>query len=537
MSKCSFGKEKIEYLGHVVSVKGVEMDPAKISAIMAWPIPKTIKSLRGFLGVTGYYRRFIKNYSLIAGPLTDLLKKEAFVWNGPVEEAFHHLKRCVTSAPVLALPNFSKVFYVDTDASGIGIRAVLSQENHPIAFFSKKILGRMQKTSAYAREMMAITEAVAKFRHYLFGHYFIIRTDQKSLHHLTDQTIQTPEQEQWLPKLMGFRFSIEYKPGKSNIVADALSRSFCMAISAPIFPIVEEIKEAVQCDRKLLQIMRECIDDPNTQLLYSVRQGMLFRRDRMVIPAEAVELQRKLLLEFHSSPIGGHAGVTRSLSRLQANFFWPSMKTDVQRFVEECTVCQQAKHSQLHPAGLLQPLPIPQQVWEDIAMDFITGLPSSRGYQVILVVVDRLSKYAHFATLKSNFKSAQVAERFFDVVVKLHGLPSTIVSDRDQTFTSSFLRHLCRLQGTSLHMSSAYHPQTDGQSEAVNKCLEMYLRCFVYDKPKAWANYLGWAELWYNTATHTSTGITLFRAVYGRDPPPFFVILRQPLTHRTCGIN
>lgn len=377
----------------------------------------------------------------------------------------------------------------------------------------------MQKRSAYAREMMAITEAVAKFRHYLFGHYFIIRTDQKSLHHLTDQTIQTPEQEEWLPKLMGFRFSIEYKPGKSKVVADALLRCFLMAVTSPIFTIIDEIKQAIRDDEKLSHVLQDCIDKPQEQPQYIIRNGVLLRGNRVVIPAMATNLQKRLLLEYHSSPVGGHTGVARTLSRIQANFFWPSMKNDVQKFVSECMVCQQAKHSQLHPAGLLQPLPIPQQIWEDISMDFVTRLPTSQGCQVIFVVVDRLSKYAHFAPLKASFNSAQVAQKFSDVVVKLHGIPSTIVTDRNRVFTSSFWRQLCRLQGTTLHMSSAYHPQTDGQTEAVNKCLEMYLRCFVYDNPRLWAKFLGWAELWYNTATHTATGITPFRAVYGHDPP------------------
>lgn len=157
LSKCSFGQKRIEYLGHIVSEAGVEMDPEKISSIMKWPIPTNLKSLRGFLGLTGYYRRFIKGYSIVAGPLTNLLKKDAFKWSDEANVAFDELKRCVTSAPVLALPNFSKTFYVDTDASGTGIGAVLSQDKHPIAFFSKKLTDRMQKRSAYAREMFAIT--------------------------------------------------------------------------------------------------------------------------------------------------------------------------------------------------------------------------------------------------------------------------------------------------------------------------------------------------------------------------------------------
>lgn len=494
LTKCLFGQKKIEYLGHVVSQAGVEMDPSKLTAIMDWALPTNLKQLRGFLGLTGYYRRFIKNYSIIAGPLTDLLKKDAFHWSDVATEAFNALKKCVTSAPVLTLPDFTKTFYIDTDASGVGIGAVLSQDNHPIAYFSKKISDRMQKRSAYAREMLAITEVVAKFRHYLFGHYFVIRTDQKSLHHLTDQTIQTPDQEEWLPKLMGFRFTIEYKSGKANVVADALTRSFNMAMSSPVFHILGEIKTEVLKDKELAEVYAKCSAQPTALFPYSIRDGTLCWKGRVVVRPQATTLQQKLLMEFHASLVGGHAGINRTFSRIATYFHWPSMRKDVQDFVQNCLVCQRAKHSQLHPAGLLQPLPILQRIWEDVSMYFITGLPNSHGFQVIMVVVDRLSKYAHFAALKSGFTSLQVAEKFFETVVKLHGLPSTIVSDRDKVFTSSFWRHLFKLQGTTLLMSSAYHPQTDGQSEAVNKCLEMYLRCLVYENPKLWYRHLGWAE-------------------------------------------
>ena len=186
-----------------------------------------------------------------------------------------------------------------------------------------------------------------------------------------------------------------------------------------------------------------------------------------------------------------------------------------------CTICQQAKTLNTSPAGLLQPLPIPAQVWEDISMDFITGLPNSGGYTAILVVVDRLSKYAHFMPMKSDYTAKQVAELFFNTVVKLHGMPKSIVSDRDKVFTSIFWQHLFKLQGTTLAMSSSYHPQTDGQTEAVNKCLEMFLRCYTFENPKAWAKALSWAELWYNSSYHTSAGMTPFQAVYGKPAPSF----------------
>jgi hypothetical protein len=192
------------------------------------------------------------------------------------------------------------------------------------------------------------------------------------------------------------------------------------------------------------------------------------------------------LLEFHFSLIGGHAGITRTLARVSAQFFWPNMKQDVKEFVQKCLICQQAKHDTIAPTGLLQPLPIPEQVWEDVAMDFITGLPPSHGYTVIMVVIDRLTKYSHFSPLKVDYNSKNVAEAFMKTIVKLHGVPKSIISDRDKVFMSKFWKDLFQLQGTTLAMSSSYHPQTDGQSEALNKCVEMYLRYLTFHNPKSW---------------------------------------------------
>jgi hypothetical protein len=186
--------KKVDYLGHTVSATGVAMDKDKVQTVLDWPQPSNIKQLRGFLGLTRYYRRFVKSYATIASPLTDLLKKEAFKWNAAATQAFDKLKVAITTAPVLALPQFSIPFTIETDASGMGVGAVLSQLGHPIAFFSKKMVPRMQKQSAHTRELFAITEAIAKFRHYLLGHKFIIRTDQKSLRSLMDQALQTPKQ-------------------------------------------------------------------------------------------------------------------------------------------------------------------------------------------------------------------------------------------------------------------------------------------------------------------------------------------------------
>ncbi|PNX54976.1 hypothetical protein L195_g048599, partial [Trifolium pratense] len=253
-------------------------------------------------------------------------------------------------------------------------------------------------------------------------------------------------------------------------------------------------------------------------MLYTVKEGLLLYRDKLVVP-NSPDIKKQILTEFHTSHMGGHAGILRTIARIQAQFYWKNMRQDIKEYVQQCLICQQAKTSNSVPAGLLQPLPIPDQVWEDVAMDFITGLPNSFGFSVIMVVIDRLTKYSHFVAQKTEYTSRTVAEAFMSHIVKLHGIPKSIVSDRDKVFTSSFWQHLFKLQGTSLAMSTAYHPQTDGQSEALNKCLEMYLRCFTFQNPKAWYKLLPMAEYWYNTAHHTSAGMTPFKALYGREAP------------------
>jgi hypothetical protein len=195
------------------------------------------------------------------------------------------------------------------------------------------------------------------------------------------------------------------------------------------------------------------------------------------------------------------------------------MKNAVQEFVRSCDVCQRQKYLANTPGGLLQPLPILDRIWEDISMDFITGLPKSRGFEAILVVVDRLSKYCHYITLKHPYTARTIAEVFVKEIVRLHGVPLSIVSDRDPIFMSNFWREMFKLQGTKLKMSSAYHPESDGQTEVVNRCLETYLRCFIADQSKTWVLLVPWAEYWFNTTYHASTGKTPFEVVYGRTPP------------------
>lgn len=205
------------------------------------------------------------------------------------------------------------------------------------------------------------------------------------------------------------------------------------------------------------------------------------------------------------------------------------MQRSVRDYVRSCDVCQRQKYSATTPGGLLQPLPIPNGVWEDLSLDFITGLPKSKGSAAVLVVVDRLSKYSHFVLLKHPYTAKSIAELFVKEVVRLHGIPSSIISDRDPLFVSHFWMELFKLQGTKLKMSSAYHLETDGQTEVVNRCLESYLRCFASDHPKTWSLWVPWAEFWYNTTFHVSIGKTPFEVVYGRQPPALLRFLSNEI--------
>jgi hypothetical protein len=214
----------VEYLGHFITKEGVSTDPSKIMAVSNWPQPQNLKKLRGFLGLAGYYRRFVKDFGKIAKPLTDLLKKDNFVWNEEATSAFSLLKQALITAPVLTLPDFSKKFVVETDASGKGIGAVLMQDQHPIAYISKSLGPRQQALSVYERELLAIVYVVQKWGAYLSHAPFIIKTYQKSIKHILEQQLNTPFQQVWVAKLMGFEFEIHYKEGVSNVAADALSR-------------------------------------------------------------------------------------------------------------------------------------------------------------------------------------------------------------------------------------------------------------------------------------------------------------------------
>jgi hypothetical protein len=224
MSKCTFGCQEVSYLGHLISQEGVKANPAKIASMVSWPIPANIKALRGFLGLTGYYRKFVKGYGGIAVPLTALLKKDSFCWTAKATEAFEKLKEAMVTPLVLRLPDFSQPFVIECDASGEGLGVVLMQEGRPLAYMSQGLKGKSLYYSTYGKELLALVMAVRKWRPYLLGQRFKIKTDQQALKHILEQQIGTPLQQKRVSKLLGYDFTVEYKSGRENRVANVLSR-------------------------------------------------------------------------------------------------------------------------------------------------------------------------------------------------------------------------------------------------------------------------------------------------------------------------
>jgi len=306
MSKCSFAQSQIDYLGHIISKDGVATDPSKTQAMQTWPLPTTVTELRGFLGLTGYYRRFVQNYGIIAKPLTQLLRKKQFLWTPEATAAFCALKQAMTQTPVLQLPDFSQPFVVETDACATGIGAVLMQGGRPIAYLSKALGPTHQHLSIYEKEFLALIMAVEKWRSYLQRQEFIIQSDHKSLSYLSEQNLQSDLQRKAMTRLMGLQFRVVYKKGKENLAADALSRvGHLMAIQA-----VSEIKPMW-----LQEVLNSYVTDANAQTLltqltlaspdpqgYSLMDGLI-RYYGHIWNGENTASELRLLLHYTPAPL------------------------------------------------------------------------------------------------------------------------------------------------------------------------------------------------------------------------------------------
>ena len=515
LKKCTFCTNELAFLGFVVSSQGLQVDQETIKAIQEWPTSTTIGHVRSFHGLASFYRRFVKDFSTIAAPLTTVIKKTAvFFWGQAQQDAFDKLKHSLTNAPVLVLPNFDNTFEVECDASGLGIGAVLTQRGKPVAYFSEKLSGATLNYPTYDKELYALVRSLETWQHYLLAKEFVIHTDHEMLKHLRGQTTLKRRHAKWLEFVETFSYIIKYKKGKGNIVADALSRRYAL-ISIMEAKVLgsEHLKDQYEEDLDFGAIYQACTTAASGP--FYQHEGFLFRYKRLCIPQGS--MRELLIRESHEGGLMGHFGVDKTLSVLVEHFFWPHLKRDVEKFCARCITCIKSK-SRSHPYGFYMPLPIPNMPWVDISMNFVLGLPKIRHKDSIFVVVDRFSKMAHFIPCAKTNDATQTADLFFKEVVRLHGIPRTIVSDRDTKFLGHFWRTLWRKLGTKLLFSTTCHPQTDGQTGVVNRTLSTLLRATIGKNLKNWLDCIPYIEFAYNRACHSATKYSPFEIVYGFKP-------------------
>ena len=538
LSKCAFFQKSVSFLGHVVSEKGVSMEPDKVEAISKWPPPKNVKEVRAFLGLAGYYRNFVSQFSAIAAPITLLLHKDQpFIWTTEQQKAFDTLKHSITSAPVLILPerDGTRPYVIATDASGFAVGATLMQDQgqglQPLAFMSKKMLDAERNYPVHEQELLAIIVALKAWEHLVAGREVTIMTDHDSLKYLKSQPTLTQRQQRWQEFLARFNLRIEYIRGKSNVIADALSRrpdhkdSLSTSVSTStssslnnmssitITDIIDDVRKLSKLDSSYQQQLQL----PKLNRGYSIKDGLLFCYDRIVIPNDQT-LRTRLLVEAHDSPLSAHMGVAKTKSRLRELCHWSGMSSDVFKYVRSCLLCQQNKSSNQAPSGLLHPIPMPDRRWQCVTMDFIGPLPmTKRGHDFVVVFVDKYSKMVHYAATNITVTAQQTASIFLNEIVRYHGVPDVIISDRDTRFKSDFWQSLWKQLGTKINMSTAYHPQTDGQTENANKTLEQELRAFVAYHQDDWDDWLVTCEIATNSAVQTSTGFTPYYLNYGQE--------------------
>lgn len=322
LSKCEFAKRSISYLGHVITEFGVATDPDKITAVTTWPTPGSVKDVHSFLGLAGYYRKFVRNFGVIAKPLTKLLRKNTiFHWTSTHEQSFQALKQALVSAPVLALPNFHRPFSIETDASDSGIGAVLTQDGHPLAYISRALGPRSRGLSTYEKEYMAVIMAVQQWRQYLQFDEFSIFTDQQSLVQLTDQRLHTPWQQKLFTKLLDLQYRIVYKPGSTNKAADALSRqsnpvASCAVVSLVTPLWIQEVADSYAQDDVARAMISKLSIDPQSVPDFSLHNGILRYHKRIWVGGNAA-LQHKLLLAYHSTAIGDHSSFPATYVRMK----------------------------------------------------------------------------------------------------------------------------------------------------------------------------------------------------------------------------
>jgi transposase InsO family protein len=564
LKKCEFHVTRTKYLGFIVSTNGIEVDPDKISVIKHWTPPTTVKGVQSFLGFCNFYRRFIRDYGIIAKPMVNLTKTGVrFIWTQSCQDSFQKLKSMLTSAPILQHYSEDLETRIETDASDGVVAGVLSQKHGeywlPVAFFSKTMNPAECNYQIHDKEMLAIVKSLEEWRPELQRKRdrFEIYTDHKSLEYFMTTKQLTARQARWAEALAEYYFIITYRPGKENVQADALTRRNDDVVSQDQLKkaarqqilltadkldprIVQELEEVsiavlapletattksfldtVTVVDRVLQANR---DEPSLEALriqatksdphFTLHAGILLYQDKVIVP-DVAYLRTHLIREVHDQISTAHPGRDKTYRLLKDRYYWKGMLADVERYVRNCHPCRRASSPRDKTPGLLQPLPIPDRPWQHISMDFVSFNKDKRGYDNVLVVVDRLSKESISIPCYKTTTAEEMASLFIYHIWRYFGPPESIVSDRGPQFISDFWAEFCRLLGIKLKLSTAHHPQTDGQTEIMNQYLEQRLRPFVNYYQDNWSELLPMMDYAQLTLPHSSTGMSPFEVRNG----------------------
>jgi transposase InsO family protein len=585
IKKSEFSVKRTKFLGFIITTDGIEADPEKTSVINQWQPPQSVKGVQSFLGFCGFYRRFIKDYGRIAKPLNRLTRKnQLFKFDLACEQAFKELKRRLVSAPVLAHFNPQLPSRVETDASDGVVGGILSQKHldgewHPVAFFSKTMIDAELNYPIHDKEMLAIVLSLLYWRVHLVGTFDIIQivSDHKALEYFMTTKALTARQARWAEVLSQFNFQIMYKPGARNH-ADALTRreqdlenqaaakiairtqallrpeqldpqiqaelasrvqnqdtEICL-VDAADMDLIDELLQANRTSTSL-QEHREKTKDSNSS--WTLENGLLKFQDRLVVASENNNLRTRLITEAHSQVATAHPGKTKTRKILMDRYYWPGMTTDIDRYVRNCNDCCRSKIPRDKTPGLLKPLPIPERPWQHVSIDFHEVPTDRNGYDTVMLIVDRFGKRPISLPCKKSIDAKSAARLYINYPFRIYGPPDTIVSDRGPQFISAFWNEFTRILGIKLKLSTAYHPQTDGQTEIVNQYLDQRLRPFVNYFQDNWSELLPMMDYAQATLPHDSTGFAptqiemgyLPRTSFDWDRPTSPQTVREKLSH------
>jgi hypothetical protein len=549
--KCEFAQREIGYLGFVINKDGMKMDPLKVEAIAKWPIPTKLKELQSFLGFANFYRRFIKDYASITRPFHDLTKKDPethetvkFKWTPVEQKAFEELKLRLVEAPVLHHPDTTKKFIIETDASNFAYGSVLSQVQddgklHPVAYLSHSFTSTERDWKVYDRELYAIVASLKEWRHHLIPspHTIEIFTDHEALLYFKGAHDLNRRQARWAVTLEEYHIRIHHRSGEKNKKADLLSRRADFDDGSDdnkqrvllkeewFINSIEEPDTMVSLEQ---QIHLEQLKDPLIQDIQSRKEsdvvpgwtwedGIWRYQGKIYIPPN---LRRIIYTTLHSAPTAGHSGIGPTTELVSRYYYWPELKRNIYTWVQQCDSCQRYKNFPGKKPGKLRPNEIPTKPWEIVSMDLLTDLPESGGYDAILVVVDRFSKMIRILPVTKTLHSAGLAKLCWDRIWKDFGFPRTILSDRGPQFASNFIKAHNEMLGIQTALSTAYHPQSDGQSERMIQEVQKTLRMYVNYQQNDWASKLPTIEFALNNTVKSSTGYTPFYLVLGQHPNP-----------------